>query len=223
MLLRPKGAKITTDEELIGYFLDEAKVAAVHGGAFAGAQERLRVLAGLAEELCAVFEQTPAERQGAELARIGQRFGQALPCDGEELALAVKRSLDEVVSYTAAIRLNLQHSVLGRQIDADNPLYAPGGKPDLIVREGGRVVEPLDATTMPQSAQAKPPGLITEPGSLDVSPNVDLELDVDLDGRASSDSTLSALEAVLNYLKFTTTQGAAMQAAWDHYRNEATL
>ena len=94
---------------------------------------------------------------------------------------------------------------LGRQIDADNPLYAPGGKPDLIVREGGRVVEPLDATTMPQSAQAKPPGLITEPGSLDVSPNVDLELDVDLDGRASSDSTLSALEATQPF-----TTGAAL-------------
>jgi hypothetical protein len=31
-------------------------------------------------------------------------------------------------------------------------------------------------------------------------------------------TTLSALESVLNYLKFTTTQGAAMQAAWDHYR-----
>ena len=35
--------------------------------------------------------------------------------------------------------------------------------------------------------------------------------------------TLSALEAVLNYLRFTTTQGAAMQAAWDHYRTEAIL
>ncbi len=35
--------------------------------------------------------------------------------------------------------------------------------------------------------------------------------------------TLSALEAVLNYLRFTTTQGAAMQAARDHYRTEATL
>ena len=33
-------------------------------------------------------------------------------------------------------------------------------------------------------------------------------------------TTLSALESVLNYLKFTTTQGAAMQAAWDHYRRE---
>ena len=33
-------------------------------------------------------------------------------------------------------------------------------------------------------------------------------------------TTLSALESVLNYLKFTTTQGAAMQAAWDHYHRE---
>ena len=33
-------------------------------------------------------------------------------------------------------------------------------------------------------------------------------------------TTLSALESVLNYLKFTTTQGAAMQAAWEHYHRE---
>jgi len=31
--------------------------------------------------------------------------------------------------------------------------------------------------------------------------------------------TLSAMESVLNYLGFKTTQGAAMQAAWDHYTN----
>jgi aspartate aminotransferase len=30
----PKGKRIGTDEDLIGYFLDEARVAAVHGGAF---------------------------------------------------------------------------------------------------------------------------------------------------------------------------------------------
>ncbi|VEC76781.1 N-carbamoyl-L-amino acid hydrolase [Raoultella ornithinolytica] len=34
-------------------------------------------------------------------------------------------------------------------------------------------------------------------------------------------TTLSALESVLNYLKFSTTQGAAMQAAWDHYCSES--
>ncbi len=32
--------------------------------------------------------------------------------------------------------------------------------------------------------------------------------------------TLTALEAVLNQLKYSTVQGAAMQAAWDHYQTE---
>jgi pilus assembly protein FimV len=95
---------------------------------------------------------------------------------------------------------------LGRQIDADNPLYAPGGQPDMLVREGGRLVEPLDATTMPQSVQAKAPvGPITEPGSLDVAPNLDLELDLNLAGSASSDAAPSALEVTRPF-----TTGATM-------------
>jgi pilus assembly protein FimV len=95
---------------------------------------------------------------------------------------------------------------LGRQIDADNPLYAPGGQPDMLVREGGRLVEPLDATTMPQSVQPKEPvGPITEPESLDVAPNLDLELDLNLDGRSSSDTTPGALEVTRPF-----TTGAAI-------------
>ncbi len=34
--------------------------------------------------------------------------------------------------------------------------------------------------------------------------------------------TLTALEAVLNRLKFTTVQGSAMQAAWDHYQTDSS-
>ena len=96
---------------------------------------------------------------------------------------------------------------LGRQIDAENPLYAPGGQPDMLVREGGRLVEPLDATTMPASVQAKAPaGPITEPGSLDdAAPSLDLELDLDLDGRTSSDTSPSALEVTRPF-----TTGAAI-------------
>jgi pilus assembly protein FimV len=95
---------------------------------------------------------------------------------------------------------------LGRQIDADNPLYAPGGQPDMLVREGGRLVEPLDATTMPQSVQAKAPvGPISEPGSLDAAPNLDLELDLDLAGSTSSDAAPSALEVTRPF-----TTGAAI-------------
>jgi pilus assembly protein FimV len=89
-----------------------------------------------------------------------------------------------------------QAQEMGRQIDPENPLYTPGGQPDMIVREGGRLVEPLDATTMPHSVMAKKPpeGPITTAGSLDVESALDLDLDVDLAGRTSSDTAPSALE-----------------------------
>ncbi|MFI4932267.1 MAG: FimV family protein, partial [Burkholderiales bacterium] len=41
---------------------------------------------------------------------------------------------------------------LGRQIDPENPLYKPGGAPPAsVVGDGGRMIEPLGASTMPQS------------------------------------------------------------------------
>ena len=46
----PKGLKIATDEDLIAYFLDEAKVAAVHGGAF-GLSPAFRISYATSEEV----------------------------------------------------------------------------------------------------------------------------------------------------------------------------
>lgn len=46
----PKGQKITTDEEMIGYLLDEARVAAVHGAAF-GLSPAMRISYATSEAL----------------------------------------------------------------------------------------------------------------------------------------------------------------------------
>ncbi|MCX8474437.1 MAG: pyridoxal phosphate-dependent aminotransferase [Sphingomonas sp.] len=46
----PKGLKITTDEEMIGYLLDEARVAAVHGAAF-GLSPAMRISYATSEAL----------------------------------------------------------------------------------------------------------------------------------------------------------------------------
>jgi aspartate aminotransferase len=46
----PSGLKIENDEMLIGYFLDEARVAAVHGGAF-GVEPAFRVSYATSEEI----------------------------------------------------------------------------------------------------------------------------------------------------------------------------
>ncbi|MES2994287.1 MAG: FimV/HubP family polar landmark protein [Pseudomonadota bacterium] len=72
---------------------------------------------------------------------------------------------------------------LGVQIDSDNPLYRPGGMPAGMQRDGGEVLEPLDASTMPQSVLPSPSqfgnsvrgALMTDSGR---SVGADLDLDL---------------------------------------------
>jgi pilus assembly protein FimV len=75
---------------------------------------------------------------------------------------------------------------LGRTIDPENPLYRPGGQPDAVMRKDGRIVEPLGASTMPQSVMPSPSNFAASQDSLiddlavDTS-GADLDIDIDLD------------------------------------------
>ena len=69
---------------------------------------------------------------------------------------------------------------LGQQIDPENPLYQPGGAPVLAQGASGQIVEPLGATTMPQSVLPSP----SQFGSLSsgATPYIDSSsVDLDLD------------------------------------------
>ncbi len=74
---------------------------------------------------------------------------------------------------------------MGLQIDPENALYQPGGRPEPVQGAGGEsVVEPLSATTQPYAATPSVPeftadlGLDSQPGGLD--------LDLDLGGDEAS-------------------------------------
>jgi pilus assembly protein FimV len=77
---------------------------------------------------------------------------------------------------------------LGRGIDPENALYKPGGAPVAAVAgDGGRIIEPLGASTMPQSIMPSTSGF--PPSAVDsMSPDTrgggtippDLDLDLDL-------------------------------------------
>jgi len=77
---------------------------------------------------------------------------------------------------------------LGRGIDPENPLYKPGGAPPAsVVGDSGRMIEPLGASTMPQSIMPSTSGF--PPSAIDsMSPDTrggtipppDLDLDLDL-------------------------------------------
>ena len=69
---------------------------------------------------------------------------------------------------------------LGHQIDPVNPLFLPGGEPQLVRDTGGQPIEPLGASTMPQSVLPTPSQFGAMTGALPLdSGNMDLDLDLD--------------------------------------------
>ena len=82
---------------------------------------------------------------------------------------------------------------MGRQIDPENPLYQPGGRPEEVVRDGHVIPDPIGATTLPQSVMPSQSMFPTDGGAptLPAEPHpVDLDLDLDLDpAPASMDMT----------------------------------
>ena len=88
---------------------------------------------------------------------------------------------------------------LGAEIDPDNPMFQPGGVPTEPVLRGGEIVEPLGASTLPQSVVPVP----SQFGhSLPAPPTTDSafgELDLDLDnpdiGNPTSPGGLDSTQA----------------------------
>jgi len=83
---------------------------------------------------------------------------------------------------------------LGAQIDPDNPLFKPGGSPAMAHSASGEMIEPLGASTMPQSVLPSPSQFgssVTGVPPAD-SGNMDLDLDLDLGAPDSVSPTAPA-------------------------------
>ena len=86
---------------------------------------------------------------------------------------------------------------LGVQIDPENPLFRPGGAPVTMHGDGGEIIEPLGASTMPQSVLPSPSqfGKSVTGRPIPDSGNMGLDLDLDLGEPDSVSATMpSALE-----------------------------
>lgn len=76
----------------------------------------------------------------------------------------------------------LKAQQLGAGIDSDNPMYRAGGRPPGAPDDGGAVLEPLGASTMPQSVLPTPSRFAEQRSELPLEPDVDLDLDVSQPG-----------------------------------------
>ena len=90
----------------------------------------------------------------------------------------------------------------GAQIDPDNPLFKPGGAPMTMHGDSGEIIEPLGASTMPQSVLPSPSqfGSSVTGAPIPDSGHMGLDLDLDLDapesGIPTSPSPLQTTPAI---------------------------
>lgn len=79
-------------------------------------QDKLRMLAVFADELCATIAHTPCQAMPEQIRAIVERFADGLPLTEEQLLEAIDQTMDEVVDYANIIQLNLQGIPFGRRI-----------------------------------------------------------------------------------------------------------
>lgn len=82
-------------------------------------EERLRLLSGLADELCVtVANSTSPHDRDVRLGQIRQRFGEAIGLGERELHQSVENAFRELQEFARVIHLNPQQTPFGRQLMA---------------------------------------------------------------------------------------------------------
>ncbi len=79
-------------------------------------EDRLRVLSGMANELCASIALATPEERDKEIRKVVARFKAAIPLGEPEVKQTMKCSIEEVSDFARIIHLNLQQNAYGRQI-----------------------------------------------------------------------------------------------------------
>jgi pilus assembly protein FimV len=85
---------------------------------------------------------------------------------------------------------------LGAQIDPDNALFKPGGTPAMVKSASGEMIEPLGASTMPQSVLPSPSQFGSSVTGVPLHDSGSMDLDLDL-GMTSTHGGVSTAPAPL--------------------------
>ncbi len=107
-------------------------------------EDRLRVLAGFANELCDVIAQATPEARDRELKRTMSRYAEAVALDQTDILKTVQRAVEEVADFARVVHLNLQQTTFGKQMR----LFAKGAVVDSPAGAGGHDTNYADSTVL---------------------------------------------------------------------------
>ena len=78
--------------------------------------ERMRILSGFSNELCAMISDVEPEQRHRELRKVTARFGDSIPLSEQALRETMEMSFQEVAQFAGIIGINLKTSAFGRQM-----------------------------------------------------------------------------------------------------------
>ncbi len=80
------------------------------------AEDRMRILAGFSNELCALISDVEPEQRDKALRKVAARFGDTVPLSEQALRDTMEKSFQEVAQFAGIIGINLKKSNFGRQL-----------------------------------------------------------------------------------------------------------
>lgn len=123
----------------------------------ATASQRVRLVCTLSSELCQILEREPVEQRAGKVASLVHRYEGLVPLDARQMGGLLSRALDAVQELAAALRLDVRHSALGRQIlstPGERKDGAAGLVPAALDAGAGVVTSTAPAEAAPAEAQA---------------------------------------------------------------------
>lgn len=79
-------------------------------------EERMRVLSGISNELCAMISDVEPDQRQKELRKITARFGDSVSLGEQALSETMEKSFQQVAQFAGIIGINLKQSMFGRQM-----------------------------------------------------------------------------------------------------------
>jgi serine/threonine protein kinase len=134
-------------------------------------EDRLRVFAAFANEVCDTIAQTPAEHLQATIAGVEERLGPVIGLKPNGLRKVMESALTEVGGYCRVARIDLTKTDLGKQVNRylhPGPVAAEAADGE-AAGSGGELSNPLDVATDESVEAAHDPSSILAAGMQEIS------------------------------------------------------
>ncbi|MHB9118217.1 MAG: protein kinase domain-containing protein [Burkholderiales bacterium] len=129
-------------------------------------EEKLRMLSGLSNELCAIVRSTDPAKKGEQLKALVQRYGQAVSVSEKQLSMVVEGSISELLKESGVLNFDPQQSSFFAKVTNWNK---PGGTGAKALADGDPALTLNADSTLKMDTPQPAPEVVLSAGIQDIT------------------------------------------------------